>query len=256
MSTQNNAEVILETKNLTKSFGGVVPTNDVNIKIYKNQIRCIIGPNGAGKSTFFNLISGYLKPTSGEVWFMGEKISGLKPNVICKKGIGRKFQVPNVFIDMTAEENLYLASDGKKPFFSNIRRPSSENQERVDEILTYINLIDKKDVLAGELSHGQKQWLEIGMVLINEPILLLLDEPTAGMSAEETYKTADLIKDISKTYTVAVVEHDIGFIRNLAEEENAMVSVLDQGRLLVEGDLETVANDKRVKESYLGRREL
>lgn len=247
---------LLATKNLTKKFGGLTPTNNLSLKIMEGQIHCIIGPNGAGKSTLFNLITGFLKPTSGEIWFMDKKISNLPPHKICQLGIGRKFQVPSVFYGVTVEDNLLMAASGKNKFFKSFQRDSQTAKDLVVNVLDWIGLTEKLHMNAEMLSHGEKQWLEIGMVLANEPKLILLDEPTAGMTNEETSSTVRLIKSIAEHVTVVVIEHDMSFIRNIAACERGKITVLNQGALLTEGRLEEISQDKRVKECYLGKKEL
>jgi urea ABC transporter ATP-binding protein UrtD len=242
--------VILETRSLAKHFGGLHAIDGLDFSLHEGELRCLIGPNGAGKTTFFNLITGYLKPTRGTITFQGNPITGLAPHVICKKGIGRKFQVPNVFYDLTVMENLQVARHGKTRLGRLLFEPhEGEAGDQVGRMLETIGLADKRHYLASSLSHGEKQWLEIGMALINEPSLLLLDEPTAGMTAEETRETARLIKRLAQGLTTVVIEHDIKFVKEIAE----VVTVLHHGQLLAQGCFDEIAGNETVRNVYLGR---
>jgi len=241
---------ILETQSLMKHFGGLQAIDGLDFSLQEGELRCLIGPNGAGKTTFFNLITGYLKPNRGNIYFKGASIAGLPPHAICWKGIGRKFQVPNVFYDLTVLDNLKVAHHGKTKLGRLLLRgQDAEPSERIDSMLETIGLQDKREYLASSLSHGEKQWLEIGMVLVNKPSLLLLDEPTAGMTAGETRETARLIKQLSQGLTTVVIEHDIKFVREIAE----IVTVLHRGQILAQGPFEEIARDEMVRNVYLGR---
>ncbi len=239
---------ILRTVNLSKRFGGLVAIDDLNFQITHKELHCIIGPNGAGKSTLFNLITGYIYPSSGQIFFNGAKLGHKNPNRICRLGIGRKFQVPNIFPSLTVDENLRLALHGKRGALTLFKGGGQNDDQEVKNILSEIGLVEKRMEIADVLSHGEKQWLEIGMVLINKPELVLLDEPTAGMSPEETSHTAKLIKMISNRVTVVVIEHDLKFIREIAHN----VTVLHRGGKLAEGNLEDIMRNPEVKRVYLG----
>ncbi len=247
--------VILETKSLTKKFGGLTAVDQVDFCLGEGELRCIIGPNGCGKTTLFNLITGYYKPNSGSVIYQDHEITGRPVHAISQMGIGRKFQVPGIFNELTVYENIRV------PFFSD--RPQSmfvgtsidrNAHQRIMELLTKINLADKIDELAMNLAHGEKQWLEIGMVLANKPKLMLLDEPTAGMTVVETQKTAQLIKSISQEtgISIVVIEHDISFVREIASR----ITVMYKGAILREGNYEEIQVDKEIREIYLGKRKL
>ncbi len=241
---------MLETRNLTKEFDGFRAVDNLNFSLQKGELRCIIGPNGAGKTTLFNLISGFLKPTYGEIVYNNEKMTKLMPHEIAKKGIIRKFQVPNVYNLFTVHDNLkipcQMKSEGRILLFTHV---SVEVEKRIGEILEIIELRKKEREIAGELSHGEMQWLEIGMTLAMEPSLLLLDEPTAGMTREETKKTGEIIKNISGSTTIIIIEHDIQFIREISRK----ITVMHNGSILTEGTLEQIENDERVRNIYLGK---
>ncbi len=232
---------LLETRNLTVRFGGVTAVNTVNFSLKEQELRCLIGPNGAGKSTFFKLLTGQLPPTEGHVHLRGQDISGAMPHQISRLGVGIKTQVPNVFNAMTVEENLWIAARRNHlPKFST---------DLAEKIMVQLRLtgIAKREV--GQLSHGQRQWVEIGTVLAGEPDLILLDEPAAGMTHDEVERTAELILEINKKRALIVVEHDMQFIKMIAKT----VTVLHQGAVLIEDDVRTVLQDKRVQDVYLGK---
>lgn len=241
----------LETKELTRIFGGLRAVDRVNFKIEKGELRCLIGPNGAGKTTLFNLLMGDIKPTSGRVIFEGEDITGLNTHQIARRGVSRKFQVPQVYETLTLRENLSIPTqfavyEKKLGIFAK----RSENVEhKVDNILRRTNLMERQHDLASNLSHGEKQWLEIGLALATEPKLLLLDEPTAGMTAEESRRTGDLIREINKEASIILVEHDISFVREVARR----VTVMHNGRIFAEGTIREIEADERVRDIYLGR---
>jgi urea transport system ATP-binding protein len=242
--------VVLEIKGLTKRFGGLVAVNGVNLLLEAKELRCIIGPNGCGKTTLFNLITGYYKPSAGEILYEGKNITGKAVHEISKIGIGRKFQVPSVFSQLTVYENIRV------PFYLRHRGSFSPSQEHSDheiiDLLDKIKLTDKRDNLAINLAHGEKQWLEIGMVLASKPKLMLLDEPTAGMTIGETSKTAQLIRDISLQtgIPILVIEHDISFVREIASR----ITVMYKGGIFKEGSYDEVQTDDEVRAIYLGRR--
>jgi urea ABC transporter ATP-binding protein UrtD len=244
------SKVVLETRGLTKRFGGVVAVDNLDYRVVEGQLRCVIGTNGAGKTTLFNLVTGRLKPTSGEVCFRGADITGFSPHRICRMGVGRKFQAPNVFHELSVADNIRVAAQGKSGLLRlGLHKYDETFEDELPQILQKIRLYDKKDLRAASLSHGEQQWLEIGMVLANHPVLLLLDEPTAGMTMAETRETVGLIRDISAGTTTIVIEHDIGFVREIAET----VTVMHRGRVLAEGCLDEVECDDVVRDVYLGR---
>lgn len=231
----------LELKSLTKNFGGLCAVDGFSLDIAKGSVNALVGPNGCGKSTLFNLITGTIRADSGKVLFAGTDITGRPPHEIARLGIGRKFQVPAIFDELTVRENLIVAS-----------RKRSDRAAQGD-ILAQIQLKDQADTLAGELAHGQKQWLEIGLLLAQAPALILLDEPTAGMTAPETRATAELIHRINRDrgLTVLVIEHDMGFIEHLA----CPVHVMSKGKILKSGNFSEIRNDADVKALYFGTAE-
>ena len=241
---------LIYVEGLTVSFEGFKALNDLNLYIDDGELRCIIGPNGAGKTTLMDVITGKTRPDEGNVFF-GQNIDLLQLSApqIVHAGIGRKFQKPTVFQEHTVFENLELAlQTGKTVLYSLFAQLTTAECDRIDEVLKFLDLEDYRQKLAGLLSHGQKQWLEIGMLLVQNPKLLLLDEPVAGMSAQETERTTELIKTLVGEHTVVVVDHDMDFIRSIAER----VSVLHEGRLLAEGKMEEIQNNPEVIEVYLG----
>jgi urea transport system ATP-binding protein len=233
------------------SFDGFKALNELSLVIEPREMRAIIGPNGAGKTTMMDVITGKTRPDEGEVLFGGEiDLTRLDEAKIANLGIGRKFQKPTVFENLTVNENLVLALAGNRGAFSSaFWSESAREHTRLDELLGIVRLGPSRDRLAGSLSHGQKQWLEIGMLLAQEPKLLLVDEPAAGMTDAETHQTALLLKEINRDRTVVVVEHDMGFVRELG----VRVTVLHEGSVLAEGSLDQVSADQRVIEVYLGR---
>ncbi|MCX7713154.1 MAG: urea ABC transporter ATP-binding protein UrtD [Chthoniobacterales bacterium] len=244
-------EFLLVAEGLTKSFDGFKAIDNINFYLDRGELRTIIGPNGAGKSTFLDLITGRTRPDSGTITYRGNPITRLREYEIYRLGIGRKFQTPSIYAHHTVFENLLLGLKGPRGVFSSIfHRISSSEKNRIAEVLEIIGLTEKAHIPAGLLSHGQKQWLEIGMLLAQEAELLLLDEPAAGMSDEETEKTGNLLLTLAGGHTLIVIEHDMTFIRRLASR----VTVLHQGRILCEGSFEHVQNDPRVQEVYLGRK--
>ena len=244
---------ILEIRNLRKRFGGLQVIDDLSLTIRRGELRCIIGPNGAGKSTLFNLISGAIKPDAGCIVFDGEDITGRPVSEIAARGIVRKFQVTSVFDTLSVEHNLIVAITPRQPrtrlLFERSRVTGPERLEEVERVLQTIGLADRRRELAGNLSHGERQWLEIGMVLLAQPRLVLLDEPTAGMTSAETDRTAELVREIARTNTVVVIDHDMQFVHDIAQT----ITVLHQGRVLREGTLEEIENDASVRDVYLGR---
>jgi urea ABC transporter ATP-binding protein UrtD len=242
--------VLLDLRKLVRRFGGFTVINDVSLSIKKGEMRCIIGPNGAGKTTLFNLITGDLKPNSGKVVFQDQEITRLSSEKICRIGITRKFQTPTLFSNLKVIENILIAGYGKHKMSELLfKKVNAEDIERTLTILETIKLSERKDVLASNLSHGEKQWLEIGMLLRNDPKLLLLDEPTAGMTQQETMETATLIKNISKNLTTIVIEHDLKFLKEIGDN----VTVLHNGEILAEGIFDEIEQNEIVKNVYLGR---
>ncbi len=240
---------LLELKNLTVEFSGFRAVNEVNLSVEKGELRVIIGPNGAGKTTVIDMITGKTKPTYGSVLLDGENIAGKDTYKISSKyKIGRKFQGPNVFDYMSVYENIEVALSGYSSLLKTfLYRKSKETKEEIISILKQINLYEEKDIFPTYLSHGQRQWLEIGMVLAQKPEIITLDEPTAGMTAEETYKTGELIKTIMKGKTVIVIEHDIDFVKQIAEK----ITVLSQGEILAEGTYDEITTNPEVIQVYL-----
>jgi urea transport system ATP-binding protein len=242
---------VLYLDGITVSFDGFRALNSLNLIVEPGELRCIIGPNGAGKTTMMDVITGKTRPQEGKVFF-GEAsdLSAMSETAIAHAGIGRKFQKPTVFRNHTVFENLELALAGPKRVWPTLRaRLSGEQRARIDELLTLVGLKDQARRQADLLSHGQKQWLEIGMLLAQSPKLLLLDEPVAGMSDEETARTAELFLSLAGRHSLVVVEHDLMFVESIARQ----VTVLHEGSVLVEGTMEKVRTDPRVVEVYLGR---
>lgn len=241
---------ILYLEDVTVSFDGFKAINNLNLTIDDGELRCIIGPNGAGKTTMMDIITGKTRPNSGSVWF-GSRHNLLQMNEpeIASLGIGRKFQKPTVFEALSVFENLELAMAADKRIFPTLTaRMTGEIKDRIDEVLETIGLAVLRHQLAGILSHGQKQWLEIGMLLMQRPRLLLVDEPVAGMTEQEMERTAELLTGLAGKQSVVVVEHDMGFVRSIARQ----VTVLHQGSVLAEGTMDQVASDPKVVEVYLG----
>ena len=235
--------VLLETKNLSKHFAGLVANQDINFSLEVGSIRCVIGPNGSGKTTFISMISGHLRPTEGRIIYKDRDITDLSVIRRARIGIARKFQTPTVFENLTAYQNIELAVLGTGC-------PRAKRHRRIFEILDLIRLSEVWDRPAQFLSHGQRQWLEVGLLIAIEAELLLLDEPTAGMTAEETASTARLVQMLARELklSVIIIEHDINFIRDL----RAPVTVLHLGRVLLDGSFEEVAANDRVRDVYLG----
>jgi len=245
-------QFILLLEGVNKAFEGFQAINDLNFYMDEGELRTIIGPNGAGKSTMMDIITGRTKPDTGKVEF-GKDTDLTTMNVpeINRLGIGRKFQTPSVYIHHTVFENLLLSLKGPRGVFHQLfARTTSEQRDRIDTVLKTIGLMARAEDLAGSLSHGQKQWLEIGMLLTQDPKLLLVDEPAAGMTDEETHKTGELLLSLEGKHSIIVIEHDMTFVRQIARK----VTVLHQGHVLCEGSVDDVQNDERVKEVYLGRR--
>lgn len=243
---------LLYLDGVSVSFDGFRAINNLSLEIMPGEMRAIIGPNGAGKTTMMDIITGKTRPNVGDVLFDRGKydLTKLDEAHIANLGIGRKFQKPTVFENHTVEDNLLLSLKADRSVWPNLMwKTSAENQASIDEILAITKLEQHRKRIAGALSHGQKQWLEIGMLLGQDPKLLLVDEPVAGMTDAETAQTADLLRDVAKSHSVVVVEHDMDFVRAL----NVRVTVLHEGSVLAEGALDHVTADERVIEVYLGR---
>lgn len=235
-------EVIVETRNLAMHFGGVRAVDQVDFSLNDRELRCLIGPNGAGKSTFFKCLTGQLKPSAGEIIIRDQVTTGAEPHEIASLGIGIKTQVPNVFDGLSVNENVWLSA----------RRWHEAKRARVvtAETIERLKLGEIRHELVGRLAHGQRQWVELGMVVSAEPWLVLLDEPAAGMTHEETERTADLVKEINKDAALIVVEHDMQFIRLISQQ----VTVFHEGQILMEDTMDAISKDQRAREVYLGNR--
>ena len=235
------SQPLIETRRLSMHFGGVQAVREVDFVLAEGELRCLIGPNGAGKSTFFKMLTGQLKPTGGEIRFRGTDITGLLPHQIARLGIGIKTQVPSIFNSLTVRENLWIAAARH-----NRRKAVAATVEAQIERLSLGDFADKR---TSQLAHGQRQWVELGIVLCGAPRVVLLDEPAAGMTADETVRTAEIVRDINRTHPLIVVEHDMAFIRMIARR----ITVFDRGVILTEGDAETVFKDQTVRDVYLGK---
>jgi urea transport system ATP-binding protein len=244
-------DLALWVENVTVSFDGFKALNDITLMLDRGELRCVIGPNGAGKTTLMDVITGKTRPDTGGV-FLGSRLNDLTQLAECRiaqMGIGRKFQRPTVFQGHTVFENCELALRANKGVWHNLfTRLSPAQRARIDEVLDIVGLSDHRRRPAGLLAHGQKQWLEIGMLLAQEPQVLLIDEPVAGMTHPEMEKTADLLKGLAGTHTVVVVEHDMQFVRSIARK----VTVLHEGAVLAEGTMDEIQANRRVIEVYLG----
>jgi urea transport system ATP-binding protein len=242
---------ILQLDGISVSFDGFQALNNLSFEIGVGELRCVIGPNGAGKTTLMDVITGKTRPDQGQVLYdQSVDLTQMDPVAIARRGIGRKFQKPTVFEALTVAENLEVAQKGDKSVWACLRaRLNSEQRDRIDETLALLRLGAERNRQAGTLSHGQKQFLEIGVLLVQQPHLLLLDEPAAGMSDAETAWTAELFRELAGRHSLMVVEHDMGFVESIADR----VTVLHQGQVLAEGSLAQVQADDRVIEVYLGR---
>ena len=243
------SELILSVEDLTVSFDGFRAVDKLTLYVEKDELRCIIGPNGAGKTTLLDMICGKTRPSGGTIRFKQHYITNLIEYQITRLGVGRKFQTPSVYEDLTVFENLEISYPKKRGIFGCLLfKRDQDLLDRIDSVAEEIFLHEVLRHKAGQLSHGQKQWLEIGMLLMQDPELLLLDEAVAGMSAKEREQTAELLNRISKGRSIVVIEHDMAFVRMIAHK----VTVLHQGKLLAEGSMDQVQNDERVKDVYLG----
>ena len=245
-------EFILTLEGVHKTFEGFKAINDLTFYLDEGELRTIIGPNGAGKSTMLDLITGRTRPDSGKIEFGRDTdLTRLNEYQINRLGVGRKFQTPSVYVEHTVFENILLSLPGTRSVWEALfSRTTPRQRERVNEVLEIVGLADKADAQAGSLAHGQKQWLELGMLLAQDPKLLLVDEPAAGMSDEETVKTGELLLTLAGKHSIVVIEHDMTFVRQIASK----VTVLHQGSVLCEGTVDEVQNNEKVREVYLGRK--
>ena len=250
-----DAATVLNIKNVSVVFDGFQALTDVNVKVKRNSIHFFIGPNGAGKTTLLDIICAKTKPTKGNITFYPEKgnkirLTGMKEYKIVNEGVVRKFQVPSVFVNLTVFENMELSLKGMKGVWQSIfHRTTKEEKDLIEETLKKVGLENRKDVLAGSLAHGEKQWLEIAMQFVQKPEIIMLDEPAAGMGKPETFKTGELLREIQKECTIIVVEHDMDFVKQIADT----VTVLHEGKILMEGKIQDVLADETVQSVYLGR---
>jgi len=245
----SSTDFTLAIEDLTVSFDGFKAVDSLNLYVDRNELRVVIGPNGAGKTTVLDLICGKTRATAGSIKFKNHELTELSEHEIVRAGVGRKFQTPSIYENLTVYENLEISYPAKRSVWGCLTfRRTAEIDRRVREIAAEIFLQDSLDMEAGLLSHGQKQWLEIGMLLMQDPQLLLVDEPVAGMTPQETERTAELLVSLAGRHSVVVVEHDMDFVRSIART----VTVLHEGAVLAEGPMEKVQNDPRVVEVYLG----
>jgi urea transport system ATP-binding protein len=245
----SNTDFVLAIEDLTVSFDGFKAVDGLNLYVDKNELRVVIGPNGAGKTTVLDMICGKTKATAGSIKFKGMELTKMAEHQIVRAGVGRKFQTPSIYENLSVFENLEISFPrGRTVFGALMFKRTADVDQRIREVADMIYLSDLLDKEAGLLSHGQKQWLEIGMLLIQDPELLMLDEPVAGMSVREREQTADLLNRICQDRSVIVIEHDMEFVKRIAHK----VTVLHQGKILSQGSMEQVQSDERVIEVYLG----
>jgi urea transport system ATP-binding protein len=247
---------ILTVEDVSKTYDGFKAISDLNFYLFQGELRTVIGPNGAGKSTFFDLITGRAKPDKGRIEFgpdaRSHDLTALNEYEINRLGIGRKFQTPSVYVEHTVWNNLVLSLKGPRGVFASLfKRQTSTDHDRIADILKLVRLDAKRDWKAGLLAHGEKQWLEIGMLLAQDPKVLLVDEPAAGMSDEETHRTGELLISLAGRHSIVVIEHDMTFVKQIARDNP--VTVLHQGHVLCEGKFEEVQANPKVREVYLGR---
>ena len=233
---------LLRTTNLSMHFGGVKALNDIDFSLAEGELRCLIGPNGAGKSTFFKCLTGQLTPTTGEIRMADQSLDGLNTSAISRCGVGIKTQVPNVFDGLSVFENVWVA----------VRSTTDKRQRNtiVSEILEKIGISGLADKMVGQIAHGQRQFVELAMVIAEDPKLILLDEPAAGLSADESKRLAAIIKDLNRDHALIVVEHDMQFIRMIGQK----VTVFHQGQILIEDDTEAILRNQKVRDVYLGKK--
>ena len=245
----SNTDFALAVEDLSVSFDGFKAIDDLTLYIDRNELRVIIGPNGAGKTTLLDLICGRTRASGGSIKFKNEELTSLDEHIRVRRGIGRKFQTPSIYENLTVFQNLEVSYPAGRSVFGALGfKCTPEVKARVQKVAEEIGLADALDMEAGMLSHGQKQWLEIGMLLMQEPELLMLDEPIAGMSVRERELTADLLQRICKGRSVIVIEHDMDFVKRIAHK----VTVMHQGKILAEGSMDKVQNDPKVIDVYLG----
>ncbi len=247
-----NRPFLLSLEDVNKTFDGFKAISNLNLYLEEGELRVIIGPNGAGKSTMLDIITGRTRPDKGKVEYGPDTdLTRLNEYEINRLGIGRKFQTPSVYVNHTVEENVWLSLEGKRGVFASLfARKTPAQRTRIEEVLSIVGLLPHAKRVAGTMAHGQKQWLEIGMLLAQNPRLLLVDEPAAGMTDEETAKTGELLMSLEGKHTIVVIEHDMAFVRQIARK----VTVLHQGTVLCEGSVDQVQSDERVVEVYLGRK--
>lgn len=240
---------ILRLNEVSKIYGDDTVVDKFDFTVNEGELRCLLGPNGAGKTTCLDLITGRQTLSSGSILFRGQDITKLQEHDIARSGIGRKFQVPAVFKELTVKDNFEVAfGDRKGPFENIVITSRSRGIQKYDEIVELVALKDRLETIAGTLSHGETQWLEIGMVLMQDPYLLLMDEPTAGMTEQETFKTSEIFNELKGSRTLIVVEHDMSFVREIAD----IITVMHMGSLLAQGTISEIENNARVREVYLG----
>jgi urea transport system ATP-binding protein len=247
MSVASEDQLVIDRASV--SFSGFLAVSELTIRVKQGELRCLIGPNGAGKTTALDLVCGKTRPSGGEIRFKGEPIHKLSEHRIARAGIGRKFQVPSVFRELSVWDNLHIGHSRQPGVLANLlsfrRNVEAADIERLAEL---VGLQDELETQAAHLSHGQTQWLEIALILAQDPALILMDEPTAGMTAQETKKTAQLFGRLRGKHTLVVVEHDMGFVRDIAET----ISVMHQGKLLAEGTISDIETNQQVRDAYLG----
>ncbi|MFA6287228.1 MAG: urea ABC transporter ATP-binding protein UrtD [Opitutaceae bacterium] len=248
-----SVKYMLTVEDVSKTYDGFKAITDLTFYLFEGELRTVIGPNGAGKSTFFDLITGRAKPDKGKIEFgFNTDLTELNEYEINRLGVGRKFQTPSVFTEHTVFNNIVLSLKGSRGVFASIfNRLSSTDRDRIDELLKLIRLDGKRDWKAGQLAHGEKQWLEIGMLLAQDPKILLVDEPAAGMTDEETHRTGELLISLAGKHSIIVIEHDMTFVKQIARD--GLVTVLHQGSVLCEGKFDAVQSNPKVREVYLGR---
>jgi branched-chain amino acid transport system ATP-binding protein len=242
---------IIETQKLSKDFGALRAVSEVDLKVYSGQIHSIIGPNGAGKTTLFNLLTGFIRSTQGEIFFKGENITGLAPHTISMKGLARSFQITSIFPALSVHENIRIAAQSRKKESSNFLKHFNrlkEASEKADEVLEFIGLIEKREVISRNLPYGEKRILDIGIALATNPAVLLLDEPVAGLPSGDLQWMMRLIEEISKTLTVILIDHNIDLVISISH----MITVLNQGSVLAEGNPREIQKNEKVQEAYLG----
>lgn len=242
---------IIETKKLSKDFGALRVINEVSLKVYSGQIHSIIGPNGAGKTTLFNLITGFIRPTHGKIFFKGEDITGLPPHIISIKGLARSFQITSIFPALSVHENVRIASQSRDKTSKNFLMHANklkEANEKADAVLQFIGLIEKRNVVSRNLPYGEKRVLDIGIALATNPEVLLLDEPMAGLPHGDLQWMMTLIREISSKLTVILIDHNIDLVLSISN----VITVLNQGRIIAQGRPEEIERSEKVQEAYLG----